>query len=937
MPRSSSSRKSNSPAQGTPVADAAAAVLKSALTPFPRQLRRVAKLHGSAESGPEVVHQLRVSCRRARAALAAFDDLVDRQLARKLNRTLRKLRRGAGALRDLDVQAEILARDASKLPPDLRKAARALARDLADRREGLGDRLRAVVDKHSNDRWERLQSGLLKSIDASRVGERMVEHLARRVVRIAADDALAAASAGLETVERAHALRVALKRLRYRIELFRRCGDAATIKSILSMLEDLQDSLGKMNDLDQVAVVVEEAAREGRAGTPMSKLAAEYRRRRDLSHDEAVKAWNRFRSGDLFAGVEAAFTLRPTSETPAGDAQVVEAKPRSAAERTPRQSPGSLSANGSLRKARRRIAAIDVGTNSLRLIVAEAGPDSSYRVLDDEKEITRLGRGLHEHGRLDAVAIEHSTAAIARMKSIAEGYGVSEIRVVATAAAREASNRDVLLDAIRKKTGLQAEVISADQEAALAYRSAAGAFDLASQAAAVIDIGGGSTEVVLSVGRERGSSGVGSGVIERVYTIPLGAVRLTERFGGAEASGDAQFDRLGKYIKSVVRQHVGKAGPPITPQIVIGTGGTFTTLGAMAKARVRGGEPGGLFDGSVQGYEVTRADVRHLLDYLRKLPVRERARTPGLPADRADIIVAGLAIVDALLKALSVNRVRVHVGGIRDGLLLSMVEDGAAATASGAAPARDAAIRDPLRSVRRFARACAYEQPHACHVAELSVSLFDQLLPRVTEVMQAGDGKRGDNPDRFDAARARQLLEAAAILHDIGYLINYNSHHKHSLHLILHADLPGWTAPEIAVLANVARYHRGAEPKVKHAHFAALTEHDRKLVCVLSAILRIADGLDRTHTQRVRAVQVRISGRSAYFAAQADDEPGVDMWGGARKAELFERVFRLIPHFEWIRPGHGVASFAPGDGDGSAGRPETRRKLSAAAPKVRTK
>jgi exopolyphosphatase/guanosine-5'-triphosphate,3'-diphosphate pyrophosphatase len=271
--------------------------------------------------------------------------------------------------------------------------------------------------------------------------------------------------------------------------------------------------------------------------------------------------------------------------------------------------------------------------------------------------------------------------------------------------------------------------------------------------------------------------------------------------------------------------------------------------------------------------------------------VKERTRVPGLSADRADIIVAGLAIVDGVLKRLGANRVRVHEGGIRDGILLSMVGE-AGDGADGSAK------RDPMRSARRFAKACAYEAAHAKHVTALALQIFDQLAEQKARVKAA--------PGMEFGPEQRLLLEAASLLHDVGYLINYAQHHKHSYHLIIHADLPGLTTSQTQVIANVARYHRAADPKVRHRTFAVLSDQSQALVRGLSGILRIADGLDRTHMQSVRGVGLKIEKGGAFFSVEADREPAVDVWGAVRKSALFKEVFELLPHFEWVKAPRGA-------------------------------
>jgi exopolyphosphatase / guanosine-5'-triphosphate,3'-diphosphate pyrophosphatase len=267
------------------------------------------------------------------------------------------------------------------------------------------------------------------------------------------------------------------------------------------------------------------------------------------------------------------------------------------------------------------------------------------------------------------------------------------------------------------------------------------------------------------------------------------------------------------------------------------------------------------------------------------MPLASRIRVPGLSRERADIIVAGLTIVERVMKYLGVNRLQVHDGGIRDGLLRTMAatlfphEDGS--------PSESA---DRLRSVRQFASACSFEESHCMHVASLAVQIFDQLA----EHSQTA-------PDNWAQPGNRVLLEAAAILHDVGYFVNYSKHHQHSYHLIAHSDLAGFTPRETELIANIGRYHCRAEPKRKHPNYAKLTKTERKLVRRMAAILRIAEGLDRGHTQNVRSITIVMQDSTAAFMLDAVDDPAVDIWGAEHKARLFQRVFKLKPQFEWKR------------------------------------
>jgi len=532
------------------------------------------------------------------------------------------------------------------------------------------------------------------------------------------------------------------------------------------------------------------------------------------------------------------------------------------------------------RTSPRRLAAIDVGTNSLRLIVVEASPDGSYRLIDDEKAITRLGRGFYESGTLQPQTMLESAVTIARMRGIAEGYGVDRLRVVGTSAVREASNQAEFLALVKEKAGLDLEVISAEDEAKLAYMSVDHAFDIGRIGVAVVDIGGGSTEIVLS----------SSGVVEAVATLRLGAVRLTERYGPGDdslSSRDAGkkahrqgFGAMRRHVREMLEEELGR--PPFVPQMMFGTGGTFTTLAAISMHRGQGRSESDLLPFTVRGYEMQRSEVRHLLDWLRGMPVRARARVPGMSPDRAEIIVAGLTIAESVMKQLGVNALRIHDRGIRDGIILEMIRE---LYPPASRPAHDP--RDRLRCARQFGLACRYEEPHSNHVAMLATQLFDQVA------MQT----RGSR--EWASAVNRELLEAAAILHDIGYFINYSRHHKHSYHMIIHSDLPGFTHREREIVANVARYHRRAEPKSRHPSFGGMTPADQDLVRRLSSILRIADGLDRRHVQAVQGIDVVVARDAARVIVTAEEDPAVDVWGAERKKDLFEKVFGLATEIHW--------------------------------------
>ncbi|MHC5002970.1 MAG: Ppx/GppA phosphatase family protein [Planctomycetota bacterium] len=519
-----------------------------------------------------------------------------------------------------------------------------------------------------------------------------------------------------------------------------------------------------------------------------------------------------------------------------------------------------------------KLAAIDVGTNTIRLVVAEVMPDRSFRVIDDEKVVTRLGRGLSSTGKLQPEAMEESATAIAHLKTIAAGYQVKTLRAAATSAVREATNGDAFVELVRAHAGLPVEVISAEDEARMAFLSVSRVFDLQGTPAAVVDVGGGSTEIVLASGR----------VIDRIYPLRLGAVRLTERFDLADEIRPEQYsalrDELDKRLRKLIRR------PPFAPQLVIGTGGTFTNLASMAMHRGCGPRETDLLPFAVRGFELRRAEVKHFLNLLRKLPLRERKRVPGLNPDRADIIVAGLTIVDRVLKHLHVNRLCVHDQGIRAGLLHATIDELWPESAD-----LNGQPFDRLRAVRQFAAACHHEQHHAEHVASLAMQLFNDLAAAL-----GGDAT-------WSKPGSGELLLAAALLHDVGYLINYSKHHKHTYHLIQHSGLPGFTRRELEVVANIARYHRGAKPRSRHANLDGLEASDRELVRRLAAILRLAVGLDRSHAQQVRGIAVRAGEDGVVVDVDAAAKPEVELWGAARKRGLFEETFGMPLELRWVQ------------------------------------
>lgn len=497
-----------------------------------------------------------------------------------------------------------------------------------------------------------------------------------------------------------------------------------------------------------------------------------------------------------------------------------------------------------------RFAAIDVGTNTIRLVVVEAEPEGGYRILDEERAMVRLGLGLQERGRLDPAAMTRALDAIGKMKGIADGRGVTELRAVATSAVREAANGPDFRREARRRHGVRIDVIPAEEEARYAFQSAARHFELDGRSTAVADIGGGSLEVVFAAGT----------VVDRVHSLALGAVRLTERYVKSDPLRGKHWKKLSRAIERAIERGIGR--PPFRVDALIGSGGTFATMAEMIQADRDGG------GASVQGFTLTLTEVERLLWRLLDTTLDARRHMPGLNPRRADIILAGVAVIARLAEHLRCRQILVNDGGIRDGLILSMLAEHFGAPATAPAPL------DRLEGVRRFARRCRSNERHCEHVAFLALAMFDGLREPFA-LPQEG----------------RPLLEAAGLVLDVGYLISHAGHHKHAYHLIMHGELPGFSVREIELIANIVRYQRRAFPKKTHVNFARLSRGDRRMVRALAAILRIANGLDRAHARRVTRVRTLVDPGRVRLLVDADGDPEVEIWDARRRAALFEKVF----------------------------------------------
>jgi len=496
-----------------------------------------------------------------------------------------------------------------------------------------------------------------------------------------------------------------------------------------------------------------------------------------------------------------------------------------------------------------RISAIDIGSNSIRMTIADVSPTGVIRVVDEMKAAPRLGAGLDKKGSLSEIAIQNALSTLTRMATLATQLGVKRTEVVATSAVREASNGEQFLKLVRAETGLKVRVLRGEDEARLSFRSALAHFDLGVGRAVVMDIGGGSFELALSA----------DGLVERLISLPLGAIRMTELYLSPAAKKKG-MRKLRKHVRLELRRHLSARHWHATR--IICSGGTFTSLAAIYLARI-----GMESAKTVHGTVIPRIELEHMVDMLHNMSPEERESVPGLSEARSDIIVAGLAVAAEVAARVEAKELVISGYGIREGILLESAR-------VAPAPADPGEARE--RSVRELAERSHYEEQHSKHVQKLALQLFDSIGQRL--------GCAQDD---------RRLLSDAALLHDIGYHISYDKHNKHSYHLIQHADLLGMTPAEQVMAANVARYHRGAEPKKKHVNYGGLEKSMRATIKRLAAILRVADGFDRGHANAVAEIRVRWLDRALRLTAVPERQGAnlrLEIWGASRKSRLLSEV-----------------------------------------------
>ena len=499
-----------------------------------------------------------------------------------------------------------------------------------------------------------------------------------------------------------------------------------------------------------------------------------------------------------------------------------------------------------------RIAAIDIGTNSVHMIVVRVRPDLSFEVIDREKAMVRLGAGGLDGKELTTEAMGAALQALSKFKRLAESHTVDKILAAATSATREARNGGEFLSRIEADTGIRPRVITGAEEARLIHLAAVYGVDVGGARAVVIDIGGGSTEITLGTATS----------VQAAKSFKIGVIRLTERFVKSDPLSGRDEQKLTKHILSEIDRHCEQITSTGFDR-VIGTSGTILSLGTVATAMSDGAIPSEL-----RNLRVGAKQIRRLRKEVVGLSLAQRLTIPGLDPRRADLVVAGGVLLDTILRRLGAEDITLCDLALREGLVLDYIRRNS----------KHIAHVDSIPDVRRrssleLAERCNYYAEHAQQVVRLALAIFDQTrtVHGLTD-------------------REREWLEFAALLHDIGSLISYERHHRHSYYLIRNGDLRGFDPDEIEVVALVARYHRRGTPKRSHEEYSRLPSPLRKTVRTLASILRVAESLDRSHTQTIAGLDLRDRGADALLQIKTTGDAELEVWATNRTLQPFEAL-----------------------------------------------
>lgn len=501
----------------------------------------------------------------------------------------------------------------------------------------------------------------------------------------------------------------------------------------------------------------------------------------------------------------------------------------------------------------KRIAAIDLGTNSFHAVLVDIYPDGSFRTVDKLKEMVILAeKGMDNH--LSEDAIERGLEALKRIKFLCDSHNVEEILAFATSAIREADNGGDFIQRMIDEVGIKARAISGKMEAELIGLAIRHTISLSEEMVLMVDIGGGSVEFI--VGNKEH--------FVYVTSLKLGVARMAARF--------VNEDPISKKEKKALRKHFKKETSALAEVLkkhpvktMIGSSGTMENIAAMIAER-------NSIPASFTLNELVY-DVEEFKSFYKdfiKLDKKNRAKEKQLEEKRINIINPGMVLVKFLIDEFHIQDIKISEGALRDGMILNFIKN------QKGKPELElvASFPDPRkRSIYELLRKCNWLEQHSVHVTNMALQLFD-VLQEDLGLLEAD----------------RELLEYAALMHDIGYYISHRKHHKHALYLIRNSELRGFKEDEINLMANVARYHRRSTPHKRHPAYKEMDKDLRKRVKKLSGILRVADGLDRSHYGNVKELEIINGKKKILLYITTESDPELEIWGALRKSQLLEKT-----------------------------------------------
>lgn len=502
-----------------------------------------------------------------------------------------------------------------------------------------------------------------------------------------------------------------------------------------------------------------------------------------------------------------------------------------------------------------RLAAIDVGTNSVHMVVAGATRGGGFEVEDREREVTQIGRGSFVAGRLQRPAVQATLDALSRMVKLARRRDVDRILCVATAAVREARNGGQFLQAAREACGITPRVIPAEEEGRLIYLAVRAAVALGAEPAMILDIGGGSMQMIVG----------DKDALRLVVSAPLGALRLQETHLPTDPPSRGDLQKLQRHIRKLAAEPL-RSVLRYAPARVYGSSGSIHALAQLAALDATGAPLAQL-----NGASLTLESLERLTRRLRKMSLAQRAVLRGLDARRAEIILPGAMVLMHVLEALGADRIVITDFGLREGLVTDYVT-AHAREISNAGEVEDLRMRSVIDLLQRFQPEERHLR-HARHVASLALAMFDGLRAQ---------HELGED--------VRRLLEYGALLHDVGAVVGYDRHAEHSYYLIKNGNLRGLDAHEVEMIALVAGYHGHAQPRKRHEAVKRLPKRARRALRWMSAILRVAEALDRSHFQLVRSVRVERRGPRLTLLLDARRGAELELWAARRRVDLLEKM-----------------------------------------------